>query len=355
LNVLLHIGSPKAGSSFLQTLCARSRKVLARSGIHFPVGTAYDEDCMQAGRISAGNALHLAQFLHEDRWEDVRRWLESAIDAAGGKQCDRLLLSSEWLLGSLARDDRIKRLDELSRELGADGVQLLMVLRDPVGQFLSLYKHRAKSGNVPSIDRWAEVGYNLPERLRSIREQVEEHGQSLSVRAYGKEPGSLERLFFEGWLDVPVPQQHNGLLVNPSLPLSELILLRKLRTRNTDLVPFLYERLLEVEPSSKVEGREMLTFARRVATNTVAREASEWSRWNSMMPEAERYEVPSMGEPAGEEPRQLELSQAQVAAVMDMLGDAAAARMQWQLYWRSRLRPALARVKRALFPWHSRR
>jgi hypothetical protein len=328
---------------------------LLQNGIHFPMGTPYDEDCMQSGRISAGNALHLARFLSEGRIAKAERWLRSAVDSAHAQGCDRLLLSSEWLLGSLAQGDHIERLDGLARHSGATGIQLLMVLRDPVGQFLSLYKHRAKSGNVPPIDRWAGTGYNLPERLSGIRTQVEKSGVSLLVRAYGKEPGSLERLFFEDWLEVPVPGCSNGLVVNPSLTLSELILLRKLRIRNPDLVPFLYDRLLSLDPASKPEGKEMLAFARQVAINTVARNAEEWSRWNALMPAAERFDVPAMGDPAGEEPFQLELSEAQITAVMDLLAEAIGTKLLTRLFWRARLRPALARVKRALFPWHSRR
>ncbi|TVQ29089.1 MAG: hypothetical protein EA370_15775 [Wenzhouxiangella sp.] len=355
MKFLLHIGSPKAGSSFLQTLCARSRAQLVAGGIHFPVGTPHDEESMLGGRISAGNALHLARFVREGRWAKAEQWLQRAAEAAQAQDCDRILLSSEWLLGALAHDERLV---ELTRRLGAMGnhtVELLLVLRDPVGQFISLYKHRAKSGTVGSIDAWAQTGYDLPKRLSGIRGQIDVSGAELVVRAYGKESGALERLFFEDWLGMAVPAGTDNLLVNPSLSLSELVLLRKLRARHPGLVPYLYERLLAVDPAMKLEGQAMQDHARKVATHAVAGYAREWQQWNERLPQPERFAIPESGEKPGSEPEQLELSAAQLGVLMELLADAVRPGFGLQVFWSWRLRPLLGRIKRVVLPWHNRR
>ncbi len=355
MKLLLHIGSPKAGSSFLQTVCARSRSELAAAGIHFSVGTPHDEESMLGGRISAGNALHLARFVAEGQWHRAERWLQRAVVAAEAESCSRILLSSEWLLGSLGDQGRLIEFSKRLRQLGHESPELLLILRHPVGQFISLYKHRAKSGTVGSIDEWSETGYQLPQRLAQIRNQLEASDANLSVRAYGKASGSLEGLFFQDWLGVPVPKSASGLLVNPSLSLSELVLVRHLNAIRPSLVPYLYDRLLAVDPALKSEGPAMQAHAREVATHAVAQHADEWQHWNQLLPESERFDLPEpTGEP-GPEPGELTLSSAQLAALTGLLADAARPRFMLRLFWTSRLRPALARIKRIVLPWHSRR
>lgn len=318
-------------------------------------GTPYDEACMQRGRISAGNALHLARFLHENKWVEAENWLRAAAESARASQCDRVLLSSEWLLAALAHDDSLDQLSSCIQRVGRYSIEILLIMRDPEGQLVSLYKHRAKSGTTPSIDSWVRDGYDLPERLSSLRRQVAGSGVSLVVRGYGKEKGSLARLFFQEWLNVSVPEAPNALLVNPSLSLSELVLLRRLRASHPGLVPFLYERLLAIEPSMKVEGQAMQEHARQVAAHTVSKHVEEWRSWNAMLPETERFALPESQPTLGPEPAQLELSTTQVGVLMELLADAVKPRLRLQLFWSWRLRPFLARVKRLLLPWHSRR
>ena len=339
----------------MQTLCARSRVALAEAGIHFPVGTPYDEDCMLAGRISAGNTLHLTKHIGNGHWAAAEKWLRRAADAARALDCDRVLLSSEWLVEALAPDERMVELTRRLKQMDGYSVEFLLVLREPVGQLISLYKHRAKRGTTGSIDSWVEHGYDLPCRLSGIRRQVEAGGVPLVVRGYGKESGALELVFFKDWLGMPVPDGSSNIRVNPSLSLSELVLLRKLHAFHPGLVPYLYARLLEIPLDKKLEGSEMTAHARQVAVQTVARHADEWARWNEMLPPEERFALPELEPQPGPEPDGLELSAEQLAAVMRLLSDALRFRLRMQVLWTWRLRPVLARVKAVLLPGLSRR
>ena len=310
---------------------------------------------MLSERISAGNTLHLAKYIRKGHWTAAEKWLRRAADEARALDCDRVLLSSEWLLEALAPDDRMAELTGRLDQMGGWSVEFLLVLREPVGQLISLYKHRAKRGTTGSIDAWVEHGYDLPRRLSGIRRQVEADDVPLVVRGYGKESGALESVFFEDWLEVPVPEGSSNQRVNPSLSLSELVLLRKLNAHYPGLVPYLYDRLLEIPVDRKLEGSEMTEHARQVAIQTVARHAEEWAHWNEMLPPAERFALPVPGAQPGPEPDALELSAAQLAVVMQLLSEALGFRLRMQVLWTWRLRPVLARVKAVLLPGLSRR
>jgi len=310
---------------------------------------------MLAGRISAGNTLHLAKHIRNEHWDAAEKWLRGAADEARALKCDRVLLSSEWLLEALAPGDRMVELTRRLKQRNGSFVEFLLVLREPVGQLVSLYKHRAKRGTTGSIDTWVEHGYDLPRRLAGIRCQVEVSDVPLTVRGYGTESGALERLFFTDWLGVPVPGDSTNLRVNPSLSLSELVLLRQLNSHHPGLVPYFYERLVEIPLDLKREGQEMLEHARRVAVQSVVRHADEWACWNDLLPSGERFDLPEPGPRPGVEPNSLELSAAQLSAVMHLLSDALGLRLRLQVLWTWRLRPVLARIKRVFLPGLSRR
>ena len=310
---------------------------------------------MRHGRISGGNALILARDVAAERWNNVTRCLEGAAEKALAERCDRVLLSSEWFLGGLAHGNRLERLRELLGSLGDHALELLLILRDPVEQLISHYRHRAKSGEVRDLKTWAERDYLLPNRLSALRRQLDATGTAITVRGYAKAPGSLERAFFSDWLEVPIPADGRNLLVNPSLSLSELVLIRQLRAARPSLVPFLYERLLAVDPAEKSESQAMKDYAAQVAAHAVARHAQEWQKWNALLPEPERLRIPEQPGLPGPEPKELVLSAVQWNVLTELIADASRPGFLLNLFWAAQLRPALGRIKRLLFPWHSRR
>ena len=95
------------------------------------------------------------------------------------------------------------------------------MLRDPVGQFISLYKHRAKAGSVGSIDNWREPVMTSPLRLGGLRRQITSIPAKVVVRGYGKESGANWGACFSrtDWLRVAVPKEIEGFsssnLLNP--------------------------------------------------------------------------------------------------------------------------------------------
>ena len=305
---------------------------------------------MASGQISAGNGRQLAQDLRQRRWDGVRSGLSAAVSDARERRCGTVLLSSEWLLAALADTALLERFTATLDELGATETRFLLVLRDPVEQFLSLYKHRAKRGTAGDIAEWARRGYRLPEELAVFRNALRDVRAALLVRKYSREPGALKRLFFEEWLGVRAPSEVVPESVNPSLSLSELELLRMLAARRPSLVQPLYDRLLAVDVKEKVQGRELAIYARVVAERAIAGHRGEWAAWNELLPESETLVIPRPEGEIAPEPRELSFSKAQMDILMGFLGDSVEPRFLGRLLWSAKIRPALAWAKRVVMP-----
>ena len=348
IKLRLHLGPEKTGTSFLQCLSVANRGLLAERGIHFPTGTPHDERCMRDGRISAGNGRILARLVEDEDWQAVQGWIACAVEACSQNACSELLISSEQLLAPLAGPGLLGHFLKSVRSAGISEISLLLILRDPVSQLLSLYKHRAKGGSAGRIGDWVESGYLLPNHLGELRRQLEPTDVELCVRAYSREPGGLARLFFRDWLELGEKIDGAAAEVNPSLSLSELELLRLLHARRPELVPFFYEALLVVPRADKVQGRALEDHARAVAENAVWQHREEWQRWNALLPEGEALSLPERPPDIPAYPAELGFSEQQLECLAEFLSEAASFRFLLRLIWRSRIRPGLGRIARAV-------
>lgn len=344
------IGTEKTGSSHLQSVLALSRSQLSAARVAFPPGTPHDERCMARGEISAGNGRQFASALQRGDLAAARAQLIQAARHAEQAGSDRVVVACEWLTAVLAEPRALEHCLTLLEEVGATSVSMLLVLRDPLEQCLSLYKHRAKRGTAGDIDTWVERGgYQLPADLASLREQLDDRGVELVVRRYDREPGWLDRIFFEEWLGVPTPQITLPGSVNPSLTLSELVLVRQMAETRPALVGPLFDALAAVPTREKVQGAALEAYARAVAARAVAAHAEEWQAWNALLPEGEALAIPEVPAELPPRPRELGLSERQLQVVSQLLADAATPQFQARVLWQSRLRPALGRVKRRLW------
>jgi len=343
----LHIGTEKTGSSFLQTHCALGRKGLQGQGVWVPPGTKHDERSMKAGRISAGNGRRVADRVTQGEWQALAVELETARKQATAQGCHSVMVTNEQLLAPLSASETLVRFRDTLVGCGFKGLKILVILRDPLDQFLSLYKHRAKRGTAGSIATWAETGYHLPHHLAGLRRGVSELGIDLTARKYGRGDGLLEQIFFADWLGVTLPQVEVPASVNPSLALSELQLLRVLAAQRPDMVVPLYEHLLRLEPSDKLQGAALEAHAGIVAGGAVSR-PGEWRAWNDLLPAGEELVIPEPPAEIPPAPQELGFSYAQITELMTFLNHSATPRFLAQLVWATRLRPVLGRAKRAV-------
>ncbi|MGM1051163.1 MAG: hypothetical protein ACQEXO_02045 [Pseudomonadota bacterium] len=305
---------------------------------------------MARGLISAGNARLFANALQRRDIPAARLQLGQAAAYAQQASSDRVVLACEWLTSVLAEPINLQHCLELLEEMGAASISMLLVLRDPLEQCLSLYKHRAKRGTVGDIDAWVALGgYGLPANLASLRDQIDARGVELVVRRYDHQPGWLDRIFFEEWLGISTPQVTLPGGVNPSLSLTELVLVRQMAETRPALVGPLFDALAAVPSKEKVQGAALEAYARAVAARAVAAHADEWAAWNERLPEGEKLIIPEAPTELPPRTPELGLSERQLQAFSQLLADAATPRFLTRLLWRSRLRPSLGRIKRRIW------
>ncbi len=173
-------------------------------------------------------------------------------------------------------------------------------------------------------------------------------GVMLSVRAYKKKPGFLDQVFFNDWLGVSISINDSELVVNPSLIISELMLIRQLAFEKPELVPQLFSRFSVLNVNEKVHGKAMSEYARCVAESAISAHSEEWGHWNELLPRTERFDIPESTKPAGDEPKVLELSAMQCQVVMRLLGEAVNPGFVVRFLWQTRIRPFLGKIKRRM-------
>ncbi len=141
--VILHIGSPKTGTSAIQVFLARHRAELAAHGCCYP--TNPDVERAAEGLVTSGNGLGVAKFLNPDLrhrvagadWLDEFRSLLTELPA----RYDCVLYSSEFLWR--ARPENLRRLGEVVAVAGF-GVTVIAYVRSPEAFAVSEYSQRVK-------------------------------------------------------------------------------------------------------------------------------------------------------------------------------------------------------------------
>ncbi len=142
--VLLHVGLPKTGTSFLQSVLSENAAVLADLGVHRP--------------DAPGQSLFQAVLYLTDR---SASWGRSA--EAGRRAWDRVLadvrrregtvvVSSETLC--LARPEHVARIVE---DLGADDVEVVLTARDLGRQLPAEWQEGVKHGRRGSFDDFLDT------------------------------------------------------------------------------------------------------------------------------------------------------------------------------------------------------
>ena len=351
MKLFLHVGTEKTGSSHIQTLCVHGREHLASAGIWFPEGIARHEKRMRAGLVSAGNAFVVSTQAREGNHGGLLAELVRHREAAQARSCRAVFLSSELLLPYCATVEAWSAVFENCQRAGFDSVSTLVLLRDPVDQLISLYKHRARSGTAGRLVDWVRNCYNLPDELARLRGQAHVAGIELIARGYVRRPGGLEAVFFGDWLGTRPPALENAKEVNPSLALPELELLRVLHQIRPVLVPFLYDQLAQIPSADKVQGSALESHARRVAEAKVWEHREEWRAWNAILPAGEQLAVPKDAAAVPPAPEELGFSVRQVDALARFNAETATLKFWAQAFWAGRVKPVLRSIRRRFLPF----
>ena len=270
----LHVGHGKTGSSFLQSWLALNRAELWQvARLHYPVSGA--DQRARVGAFSMGNGALLDRALQvSDRPRRLRRlwadWLRQVPQA--DQTTKGLVFSAERWARHLP--PQLEALLHVADAGGVEQIRIWLLVRDPLDHALSVYGQMVKRhGFTGSLDDWLEI-YDFPQVLLSGLNAFQSRPDRIEWRIdhYGQQRRQLlERL--QAWLELPVEVPWQAPVqgrVNRSLSTDELLLMRWLNHRYSDRAAPVGEALVDRLPN--------LAPARlQPATGAVQRFVQRWS------------------------------------------------------------------------------
>jgi len=248
--VLLHVGTPKTGTSYLQDVLFRNREVLAEAGIAYPA-TRHDSHFLAA--------LDLMQL----PWgglqaEAIGAWDELAQQV---REHDGTAIISHEILATASRAQIGRALESLGHGEGTE-IHLVLSVRDLVRQIPAEWqenvKHRAQLPYGTFLDQITD-----PERttrigawfwgVQEVPDILDRWGQDLppsnvhlvTVPPPGGAPELLWKRFSQAFRLDGIDLDLEGERHNPSLGAPETTLLRRInRKANAELAPADYRPLV---------------------------------------------------------------------------------------------------------------
>lgn len=249
MELFVHFGLYKTGSSFLQTTCARIRPYLLSNSIYFP--ESFREKDMLAGKISPGNGNNLSKYLRRNEIDQVLKTLNDWIKEAESLSCSKILISDESLIHAFVVDDALKKFHDCTIRLGIKSVSCFGLFRDPIDHCLSTFKHRAKKGQIPSFEYWVNNEYETMQRVREFLFVYDSVPFKWFFRKYHKNSELIFQYFFYDWLNCSFYKNRNDIWVNPSLTLSEITIIQQAGLIDLRLSQYLYSFFLNIPPDQK--------------------------------------------------------------------------------------------------------
>lgn len=295
MRLQLHVGHGKTGSSYLQSwLALNASTLLRRHGVLYPQIcplTGQGDQRARAGQFSMGNGFVLESAFGPAA--SMRRWWRRLCNQHRCAPSDlgALLFSHEPWTRHLP--SKWTQLQELSEVLECDGIDLWLVIRDPLEHAISVYGQMVKRhGFTGSLDEWLVI-YDFPDVLLRFLDVVAHSGMrvTLKLEHYGRQRQILVQCLCN-WLSLPADgvwiDAHKE-TVNRSLTDQELALMRMLNRRNPQLSARVGERLVDQLPQLKSTAPKPSSEA---ISSFVKRWGSSVETLNALLPSSARLELP---------------------------------------------------------------
>lgn len=285
MELYIHFGIYKTGSSYLQFLCAKHKKELRENRVHFP-SSAFDEDMLK-GKISPGNALNLSKAIIEKDSTKQLQILDKWYIEATENKCDKVVLSCEDLVHPFSKLDCLSLFEKSIAKSKFEKVHALGYFRDLVGHALSTYKHRGKTGKIKDFQNWIDNIYETPNVIESLSETVGKVNFEWSFRKFKKSSDFMANSFFKEWLGINLEFSDKQKQVNVSVSLSEILLLIKLKDNYTDVIDVFTNRFLQLPKSDKSKDLILEEKYRKVISNSLSTRNDIIRKLNAFLKEDE--------------------------------------------------------------------
>lgn len=247
VDLVVHIGTGKAGSSSIQSFLAANREKLRERGVLYPRTPGWTRHLrlglytLPPSELELTPAWHRQKFSKPERFRtNFRRRLFAEIDDAG---LPRVLLSDEILFG--APVEGLRRLRRITDRMGRS-LRLVLYLRRQDDHMVSRYQQGIKIGWIDRLAEWAQQDmsdlYDYHARICTWRQVLEP--TEFVVRRFEAEHfvgGSLHQDFLHAaGIDTPAEDLEPVSTRNESLDAESVEFLRLLnlyRVENEQATP----------------------------------------------------------------------------------------------------------------------
>ena len=289
MNLYIHFGTNKAGSSYLQYLCAQKRQALIEHGIFFPLSIHFNK--MIEGKISPGNGLEFKRVLDQGDLKKTTYILKKWKDDAEIERCNKILISAEGLFSSLGNKTALETLTNSCQNLGIKNINAIGFFRNLVDHSISTYKHRAKSGKHKDFKYWLENQYEYPELLSNLFENKEGCQICFFIRNFKPDSEYLRKAFFNESLRIEFDDWPDKPRVNESVTLSEVLLMQEISRQYPLVSSYFVEALKELPKESKAKDKELEEHYRYHAYQFLKQYEDDVQEWNQFFPYDEKIKV----------------------------------------------------------------
>ncbi|HET7328285.1 MAG TPA: hypothetical protein VFJ14_13485, partial [Nocardioidaceae bacterium] len=264
MDIVLHIGTGKTGTSSIQYLLRDNRDRLARLGHLYPQTPGRARHGRLGLFIKSDAGLENSPEWHRQKESDPatfrKAFRRDLLSEIGGSGLSRVLLSDEILFGST--DPALRRLRRLTDPI-AQSLRLVVYLRRQDDHMVSRYQQGVKIGRVLRLDEWAQHDmadlYDYHARLRRHQQLLAPTG--FVIRRYERDSfvdGSLYQDFLEAvGIDARVEDLEQGPNRNTSLDAESVEFLRVLN---------LYRVENEAATVGLIDNRRLVTRLAEVST-----------------------------------------------------------------------------------------
>jgi hypothetical protein len=316
----VHFGIYKAGSSYIQYLCANLREQLINHGIFFPESP--NDNAMLRGRISPGNAGNLKVFLENGAFEQVIALLKKWRKKAEVLDCRKVLVSAEALVHVLATKKGLNTLTQAANEAGFKNIHAFGFFRDLVDHAISTYKHRAKGGRHQDFEHWVSSVYEAPMVLNNLFEVHQDYQIQWTFRKFQLDSGFMRDAFFKNWLGFNFTEWPDKPKVNESVTLSEVLIMQEISNHYANVANYFVDQFKALAKSKKAKDEDLEQCYKATAYKVLSKFNDKLKSWNYYFPKNEQIAIigqKPMNDKETVDNMSLQLSQSQVKQLIELI------------------------------------
>lgn len=287
MDLYLHIGTNKTGSSFLQTLLITNQTQLLEKNVWLPP-SKWDND-MLIGKITPGNGYELASLLLKEQEKKLLDYFSEQKKIAKVNNCNKVVLSNEILVRLFSNRQLVSILENTAYKAGFAKIVCFCLLRNPYEHALSLYKHRAKNGEFNNYEKWFETDYETIWTVSQFLSHFKTSSIDWNFRLYRKDSEYLTNLLFLEFLGLSdlVLKEPTSKKVNISLNLKYIRQIQLLEKETKGLGKYLYAKFIEMDQKQS-ESKFLLNQFYVTCRNFLEKHEVTVNKLAEMLPSDER-------------------------------------------------------------------